>query len=913
MSEINERIDELQVRLDKLVRTQIDFQTEISQIRYELSVLRAVEEKQAAQSEVPPTPPVHKQPVAEKYEPKQPPPRQTSQTVDPPNLGYSWPSMSANKDDSDKAKIRRSSDLEKFIGENLISKIGIVVLIIGVGIGAKYAIDKGWITPLMRIIFGYAVGVLLIGFAVRLKPKYHNFSAVLLSGGMAVMYFITYFAYSLYGLMGQASAFALMFVFTIFSVVAAINYSRQVIAHIGLVGAYAIPFLLSDDSGNYAFLFSYMAIINTGILAISVKSSWKPLFYTSSAFTWLIFFGWFVNKYSPGDHFYLALIFLAVFFAIFYATKIIHVHLHSETDSPEDLISTVITTLIFYGLCFGISDVQVSISAYAMLFTYLAVISLAILITSYRFYSRALIAVSCPLTWLIFGSWFVQHYEADQHFYLAGTFAVIFFLVYYGATLIYRLVSDEIGLAEHAALLLSNSFVFYGLSYGILHSRENLKEYVGLLTVGHGIFHCFVAYVVSRLKPAAVDVIQALTILIITFATIAIPVQFDGNYVTLIWSVEGALLFYYGRAKTLRVFEYLSYPVMLLAMGSLFLDWVAVYSDRTMYVSELNRQPLANGEFVTALVFVAAFAFIYIVNRDEEYEAAIDYELISPFGYAIAVVASIALYNAFRIEISNYFHLRIVALSVKDAIAEYAGPASASSNDLGRFNVIWQINYTMFFLAAMALLNLRKVRSEILSYVNVGLIVFCLGIFSTVAMYLFYELRVSYLSPGYDNGLMNVVVRYISYVFVAVLLYLTFKYGRDELLNREMSAKQLELGFNALFYTILLVIVSCELVNLMAQLQIPDSTKLGLSVLWGIYALVLIVIGIAKGKKHLRIATIVLLAFTLVKLFFYDIADLPTIQKTILFVSLGLLMLIVSFLYNKYKNVIFASAAENEE
>ncbi|HEV8590646.1 MAG TPA: hypothetical protein VGQ55_00980, partial [Pyrinomonadaceae bacterium] len=82
MSEINERIDELQARLDKLVRTQIDFQTEISQIRYELSVLREVEKKQAAQSDVPPTPPVHKQPVAEKYEPKQPPPRQRPQTVD---------------------------------------------------------------------------------------------------------------------------------------------------------------------------------------------------------------------------------------------------------------------------------------------------------------------------------------------------------------------------------------------------------------------------------------------------------------------------------------------------------------------------------------------------------------------------------------------------------------------------------------------------------------------------------------------------------------------------------------------------------------------------------------------------------------------------------------------------------------
>ena len=98
----------------------------------------------------------------------------------------------------------------------------------------------------------------------------------------------------------------------------------------------------------------------------------------------------------------------------------------------------------------------------------------------------------------------------------------------------------------------------------------------------------------------------------------------------------------------------------------------------------------------------------------------------------------------------------------------------------------------------------------------------------------------------------------------------------------------------------------------MAQLHIPDGNKLGLSILWGVYALFLIVIGISKHKKHLRIAAFVLLAVTLVKLFLYDVADLPTIPKTILFISIGLLMLLVSFLYNKYVDVIFATETKQE-
>ena len=99
----------------------------------------------------------------------------------------------------------------------------------------------------------------------------------------------------------------------------------------------------------------------------------------------------------------------------------------------------------------------------------------------------------------------------------------------------------------------------------------------------------------------------------------------------------------------------------------------------------------------------------------------------------------------------------------------------------------------------------------------------------------------------------------------------------------------------------------------MGQFQIPDAYKLGLSVLWGIYALVLIVLGIAWNKKHLRIGAIVLLAVTLAKLFLYDIADLDTIPKTILFMTLGITMLVVSFLYNKYKAVIFPIRDETED
>ncbi|MFT6743324.1 MAG: putative membrane protein, partial [Paraglaciecola sp.] len=75
-------------------------------------------------------------------------------------------------------------------------------------------------------------------------------------------------------------------------------------------------------------------------------------------------------------------------------------------------------------------------------------------------------------------------------------------------------------------------------------------------------------------------------------------------------------------------------------------------------------------------------------------------------------------------------------------------------------------------------------------------------------------------------------------------------------------------------------------------------------------ALALIGMGIYQRKKFIRIGAMVLFGGTLVKLFFYDIVHLNTISKTIVLVSLGVLLLIISFLYNKFKDEI---AEKNEE
>lgn len=826
MSELDPKIAELEARLNGLVRTQIGFQSEIALIRGELSSLRAWQPQGRPNTPGPladapapaettysvgrgsstPLPATAKGSLPHAYPAipvEIPPPTfgagSTQTTGDPstrPKSGFS--------NFASKYAASARGDLEKFIGENLISLIGIIVLVLGVGIGAKYAVDNGWVSPSMRIVFGYTIGLTLTGVAVWLKAKYRDFSAVLLSGGMAAMYFVTYFGYAYYTLMPQSAAFALMAIFTVFTVAAALIYERQVIAHIGLVGAYAVPFLLTDGSGNYFILFTYMAIINVGVLVISVMQKWKLLYYNAFVVTWLIYFAWFTSRYSGAAHFYLGLTFAAVFFAIFYLAKLIHGFVHSEHEYSENSVG-----------------------------------------------------------------------------------------------------------------ILTNSIIFYGFGMAIMDSRVDTRPLEGLFTAGHAVLHSVTAQLISRFRPNATGIVRALAVLIITFATVAIPAQFDGRTVTLIWSVEAAVLFWIGRTKGISIFHNLAFPLMVLATLSLFADWATLYAERTNVVSVFNRRPLANGDFVTALIFVAAFGCIWWINRSVRYGAENE-SLRSTISVAVGVITVFVLYNLFRIEIGNYYHLQLVGRESVYQLSSLVEPTlHRSSDDLVRFNAIWQLNYTMAFLAALGAINVGRLRSVFTTFAGFIVGIAAMALFLTAGMYLLYELRVSYmvLDPSVTDpaGIINIAIRYVTYLFAAALLTGVFLTVRSEMFAHSVSARIREIGWDAILCTSIWIVASCELINLMAQVHIPNSTKLGLSILWGVYALSLIAIGIAWKKKHLRVGAILLLIVTLIKLFLYDVADLPTIPKTILFISLGILLLIISFLYNKFTARIFGQPQTSRE
>ena len=785
-----QKINELEQRIGNLLYRQSVFYKEIKQLENELAELKRQSNFSSVSAVNTVKTPAEKpteRPVEKPIErPTGAPAEKTTETPvitapSTPKPQFSLPTIN---------KPKQPSDLEKIIGESWINKIGILIVIIGVAIGAKYSIENELISPLTRIILGYLVGVGLLGFGIKLKPKFEGYSAVLVSGSISIFYFITYFAYSFYNLIPQILAFAMMLIFTVFTVFAAIKYNRVVIAHIGLIGAYAVPFLLSSGSGRVDILFSYMLIINLGILFISIKRDWKTLHYSAFFFTWLIYGSWFADK---------------------------------------------------------------------------------------SFYSS------------------LQGYEA-----LGIGFATAFFLIFYGVSLFNNIISKEKLDKINIILILLNSFIYFGFGYGIFNSNTKLDTYLGLFTLFNAVIHFVVLFFIKSKKLADSTLFYSTLGMVFTFITIAIPIQLDGSWVTLLWIAQGTILFWIGKTKNIPIYEKISLPILGLSFLSLLEDW-SFYR----YANNGDIQAFWNINFLTGILAILGYGFVvYLSRKHTETE---ENQKFSPFNaiksFYLPALLVLTAYLTFRNEIAYYFNYWLENSSLKGKEISEIDDYSLYNYDISVFKNIYLIAYSLVFFGGLALLNFHKFKNKVLgiSAIVIGLLTLLSA--QTFGLEELGELRYAYINGGsneyFDVNFNYILVRYLLWGSVAFALWAIFKNAKSIIENAKFH-----IFLEMVIHISILNFLSNELVTWMDIAGYQDIFKLGLSILWSVYSLLLVSLGIYKKKKYLRISALVLFGVTLAKLFLYDISNLSTISKTVVLIVLGLLLLIISFLYNKFKDKI---------
>lgn len=770
---------ELLQKLNELLKKQSLFQQEINELQLQITQLR-VKEQQVEPSRV----------IEEEFhKPALLQDEDLKQKIQPKKV-YK-PKYTYEPNFWEKSGI--GSELEQFIGTNLINKIGMIVLIIGVGIGAKYAIDNNLISPLVRILLGYLVGVILTFFAVRLKKKYFNFSAVLISGAMAIHYYITYAAYSYYSLYSNSITFSLMVLFTVITVALALYYNRQVIAHFGLVGAYLVPFLVSDPDSSVIVLFVYMVIINSGILFISTKKRWKPLNYLAFVATWVIFFTWFASK------------------------------------------------------------------------------------------------------------------NYDNQLGISLTFASLFFTIFYLVFLSYKLILKEKLQYDDIFYLLFNAGIFYFVGVIALEMSESGDTYKGLFSFINAVIHGLTAFLIYKSETENKNLFYWILGIVVAFVTVAIAVQFNEHITVILWSFEAVFLFWLGRSKKIKVLDYLSFALICCIFIQAVTNWVAVsYNFRIDQIAEIYI-PILSMEFLSSLVVIISFSFIFFTSKKFIPQGEKIKGWLDIFNILFPIFFLIVLFFSFYTEIDIFWNNIQVNASYEltnEGIWEKA--YDKLNNDIFTFKAIWLINYAILFISILAFVNYRWIKNNILNafiFVMSGLLILIFLLSSLEALSI---LRENYLNTdlpdNYDVNIFHLRIRYVAYMFFALLFYSSYRFVVSLFTNKNLNKI-----FEIVLSISMIWICSSELINWLSLSGSTEVYKHGLSILWGVLSFILIGYGIWKKKKHLRITSIILFGGTLLKLFFYDLSHLDTIQKTIVFLSVGAILLVVSFMYNKYRDVIFGN------
>jgi len=100
-------------------------------------------------------------------------------------------------------------------GEWWLNKIGIGLLLFGVAFLFMLSVERGWITPVMRVGVGLAIGAMLLALGLRVYEGRRAFAQVLLGGGIGALYITGFAASQPYELAPYPLAFAFMVAVTL--------------------------------------------------------------------------------------------------------------------------------------------------------------------------------------------------------------------------------------------------------------------------------------------------------------------------------------------------------------------------------------------------------------------------------------------------------------------------------------------------------------------------------------------------------------------------------------------------------------------------------------------------------------------------------------------------------------------------
>ncbi len=445
--------------------------------------------------------------------------------------------------------------------------------------------------------------------------------------------------------------------------------------------------------------------------------------------------------------------------------------------------------------------------------------------------------------------------------------------------------------------------IFIGLIIGIglLYLGEILiKKYknyaLGISSCGIVIlyFSCYAGSAFYDLFPPA---IAFLLMLLVTVTGVLLSLRYDSSIVSFI-AVIGAFLTPYvfrgGEITPLALtilFLYLSLINGWILTVTKIKEWkwlnILAFSLTAMMLLTTIRFASESGYPWVFLTFSTVFflLFFYLSERTDPESLVLFF--LNPFLYYF-----VCWFVTYKI---NPYISGTWALALS-AFYYYQGTLSEKKNSLER--ALSFTSLAVFFLT-IAIPVFLKAKWSTFAWALEGTVILSLRRKEKVLKVLpliligiavFKMLFMDYLSPGVFPFFFNSLI-----VIICVFLCARFLSGGTDNENKNLVSALSILGMFLVFW---FTIAGTEkFFNKFSHFE--ETRTLVISMLWGIYALVLFMVGIAKENPPARSAGFVMASLTIIKVFFHDLSYLETIYRVLSFVVLGVILLLISFIYQK--------------
>jgi len=525
------------------------------------------------------------------------------------------------------------------------------------------------------------------------------------------------------------------------------------------------------------------------------------------------------------------------------------------------------------------------------LFAYVAILDAGLLGASWRKPAWMPIEpLSMAGTYLIYALWLAGGYTAAS-FVPGVLFLVVFWLMFH-AIHTARFAADEVPHRTFRLVIASaHAVVFYVLLYLLLN--QDHAEWRVPATLAASIMYFSFALAVRR-RSALGDEFLVPALAGVVLLVVATHIQFSALALVQYWTVEALALVWAGTQWRLRSFWWSGLVLFLLSAFALLAAPAAlVASPSEPYTLLLNRRAF------TFTLLAAALALSGALTGRAEWQGT------SSGRTALHVAWTWVLFLLVSVETSDWFgqvirsagvaqeqHLLFLRTLVLPVIWGAYGYALVALGIGRSIRAIKTPGLIMMYLAAGVML-IRGLSYEPVSEFAplLNLRVLCLLLLAAECGIALWTLR---RWPG--TALLERTTIPVLQVAIVLLVLV--------LITGEI--------WDYYAHGIYALALSAGSVNITGELtRLQNLRQLFLSAGWLVYSILLMLLGIKSRLRLERVEAIVLFGVAILKIFIYDLSFLETLYRIFSFVGLGVVLLGVSWLYQRYRDVVLGTGGNS--